>query len=62
LHLPFFFHIDDIIAAIVMIIVLMKVSINRGVAQAVQLTVLSKTFSLVVWALVITAMMRSSFG
>jgi hypothetical protein len=56
------FYVDDAIAAIVMVIVLMKVSINRSLTQAVQLTITSKTFSIVVWAVVITAMMRRSFG
>jgi hypothetical protein len=62
LHLPSFFFVENGVAAVVLVIVLMKVSINRGVKQAVQLTLTSKTFALVVWAVVITVMLRSSFG
>ena len=62
LHLPSFFFVENGIAAIVLVIVLTKVSINRSVGQAVQLAISSKTFSLVVWALLVTTMMRSFFG
>lgn len=60
LNVSSLFGVENIIAAIVMIIVLMKVSINRSWKQAVQLTVTSKTFAIVVWAVVMTAMLRQS--
>ena len=42
------FYADEAVAAIVMVLVLRKVSINRSLAQAVQITMTSKVFSIVV--------------
>jgi hypothetical protein len=59
LHVSSLFGVQNIVAAMVMIFVLTKVSINRSWKQAVQLAVTSKTFALVVWAALITTLMRS---
>jgi hypothetical protein len=42
------FYADEAIAAIAMVIVLRKVSINQSLAQAVQITMTTKTFTVVV--------------
>lgn len=48
LQMPSLFYADEAVAAVVMVLVLRKVSINQSLAQAVQITVTTKVFSIVV--------------
>jgi hypothetical protein len=54
LQMPTLFYADEALAAIVMILILRKVSINQSLAQALQITMTTKTFSIVVGSLLIT--------
>jgi hypothetical protein len=53
------FYADEAIAAIVMVLVLRKVSINQSLAQAVQITMTTKLFSIVVGSLVLVAVLQA---
>jgi hypothetical protein len=59
LGFPTLFYADEAVAGIVMVILLKKFSINQSTAQAVQLTLTSKTFTVVVGAFLITVILRS---
>ena len=54
LQMPTLFYADEALAAIVMILILRKVSINQSLAQALQVTMTTKTFSIVVGSLLVT--------
>ena len=58
LQMPSLFYADEAVAALVMVLVLRKVSINESLAQAVQITMTTKTFSIVVGSLLFTVLMR----
>jgi len=62
LGLPTLFYLDEAIAGIVMILVLKKVSINQSTGQAVQLTVTTKTFTIVVGAFLVSFILRLLHG
>jgi len=59
LQTPSLFYVDEAIAAGVMVTILRKVSINQSMAQAVQVTMTAKTFSIVVGSLLITVLLRA---
>jgi len=48
LHMSSLFYADEAVAGIAMVLVLRKVSINQSLAQAVQITMTTKVFSVVV--------------
>jgi hypothetical protein len=48
LHMSSLFYADEAVAGFVMVLVLRKVSINQSLAQAVQITMTTKVFSVVV--------------
>jgi len=48
LQMPSVFYADEAVGAIAMVVVLRKVSINQSLAQAVQITMTTKVFSVVV--------------
>jgi hypothetical protein len=50
------FYADEAVAAIVMVMVLRKVSINQSLAQAVQITMTTKVFSIVVGSFLFVVM------
>ena len=50
------FYADEAVAAIVMVLVLRKVSINQSLAQAVQITMTTKVFSIVVGSFLFVVM------
>lgn len=50
------FYADEAVAAIVMVMVLRKVSINQSLAQAVQITMTTKVFSIVVGSFLLVVM------
>lgn len=52
------FYADEAIAAIVMVMVLRKVSINQSLAQAVQITMTTKVFSIVVGSFLFVVMLN----
>ena len=58
LKLPTLFNADDALAGIAMVFVLRKVSINRSLAQAVQITMTTKTFSIVVGSFLVTILLQ----
>jgi len=58
LGFPTLFYADEATAALVMVLVLKKVSINRSTAQAVQLTLTTKTFTIVVGSFLVTVILR----
>jgi len=53
---------DDAVAALVLVGVLRKVSYNHALAQAVTITLTSKTFSIVVGSFLSTFLMHTLFG
>lgn len=55
------FYADEAIAAIVLVLVLKKVSINQSTAFAVQITVTSKVFSVVVGSFLVTVLLNVLF-
>lgn len=59
LQMPSLFYADEAIAAIVMVMVLRKVSINQSLGQAVQITMTTKTFSIVVGSFLFTILLRA---
>jgi len=52
------FYADEAVAAIVMVLVLRKVSINQSMAQAVQITMTTKVFSVVVGSFLFVVMLN----
>lgn len=52
------FYADEAVAAIVMVLVLRKVSINQSLAQAVQITMTTKVFSIVVGSFLFVVMLN----
>jgi hypothetical protein len=52
------FYADEAVAAIVMVLVLRKVSINQSLAQAVQITMTTKVFSVVVGSFLFVVMLN----
>ena len=58
LGFPTLFYADELVAAIVMVLLLRKVSINHAIAQAIEVTLTTKTFSIVVGAFLITVILR----
>jgi hypothetical protein len=58
LGFPSLFYADEAVAAIVMVILLKKLSINHSIAQAVELTMTTKTFSIVVGSFLVTVILR----
>ena len=58
LKMPSLFLADEAVAAVVMVLILRKVSINQSMAQAVQITMTTKTFSIVVGSFLFTVLLR----
>jgi hypothetical protein len=58
LQMESLFYADEAIAAIVMVLVLRKVSINQSLAQAVQITMTTKVFSVVVGSFLFVVMLN----
>ncbi len=58
LHMVSLFYADEAAAAALMVLVLRKVSINQSLRQAVQLTITTKTFTVVVGSFLITIALR----
>lgn len=52
------FYADEAVAAIAMVLVLRKVSINQSLAQAVQITMTTKVFSIVVGSFLFVVMLQ----
>lgn len=52
------FYADEAVAAVVMVLVLRKVSINQSLAQAVQITMTTKVFSIVVGSFLFVVMLQ----
>lgn len=61
LQMQSLFYADEAIASIVMVLVLRKVSINQSLGQAIQITMTTKVFSVVVGSLLFAVMLRSIF-
>ncbi len=59
LQMPSLFYADEAIASVVMVMVLRKVSINQSLGQAVQITMTTKTFSVVVGSFLFTVLSRA---
>jgi hypothetical protein len=57
LKMPSLFYADEAVAALAMVMILRKVSINQSMAQAVQITMTTKTFSIVVGSLLFTVLL-----
>jgi len=57
LHTPSLFYVDEAIAAVVLVLVLRKVSTNQSLNQAVTITFTVKTFSIVVGSVVMVGLM-----
>ena len=58
LGFPSLFYADEAVGALVMVLLLKKLSYNHSLAQAVELTITSKTFSIVVGAFLVTMILR----
>jgi hypothetical protein len=58
LGFPSLFYADEAAGALVMVILLKKLSINHSIAQAIELTMTTKTFSIVVGSLLVTLLLR----
>jgi hypothetical protein len=58
LQMESLFYADEAIAAMVMVLVLRKVSINQSLAQAVQITMTTKVFSVVVGSFLFVVMLN----
>lgn len=52
------FYLDEAIAAVAMVLVLRKVSINQSLAQAVQITMTTKVFSIVVGSFLFVVLLQ----
>lgn len=59
LGFPTLFYADEAVGAIVMVLLLKKLSINHSIVQAIELTVTTKTFSIVVASFLITVLLRA---
>jgi len=58
LQMPSLFYADEAVAAFVMVLMLRRVSYNRALAQAVQITLTTKTFSIVVGSFLVTVLLN----
>lgn len=58
LQMPSLFYADEAISAIAMVLILRKVSINQSMGQAVQVTMTTKTFSIVVGSFLFTLLLN----
>lgn len=58
LQMPSLFYADEAVAAVAMVLILRKVSINQSMRQAVQITMTTKTFSVVVGSVLATILLR----
>ncbi len=58
LGFPTLFMADELVAGIVMLFLLKKLSVNHAIGQAAQLTLTTKTFSVVVGSFLITVILR----
>lgn len=58
LGFPTLFMADELVAGLVMLFLLKKLSVNHAIGQAVQLTLTTKTFSVVVGSFLITVILR----
>jgi hypothetical protein len=59
LHMSSLFYADEAVAAIAMVVVLRKVSINQSLAQAVQITMTTKVFSVVVGSVLVVMLLTA---
>lgn len=57
--MPSLFYADEALAAIAMVILLKRVSYNHALAQAVQITLTTKTFTVVVGSFLVTVLMHA---
>jgi len=58
LGFPTVFYADEAAGAIVMVILLKKLSINHAIAQAIEVTTTTKTFTIVVGSFLVTILLR----
>ena len=58
LGFPTLFNADDLVGGIVMLFLLKKLSVNHAISQAIQLTLTTKTFTVVVGAFLVTMILR----
>ena len=58
LGFPTLFNADDLVGGIVMLFLLKKLSVNHAISQAIQLTLTTKTFSIVVGSFLVTVILR----
>ncbi len=58
LHLSSLFYADEAVGAFALVLVLRKVSINQSMAQAVQITMTTKVFTVVVGSFLVTMMLQ----
>ena len=59
LELSTLFYLDEVISGVVMVLMLKKMSINQSTAQAVELTMTAKTFTIVVGAFLVSMILQS---
>lgn len=59
MEMPMTFYADEAAGAVVMVLILQRVSINRSLAQAVQITLTTKVFSVVVGSFLITVLLHA---
>ncbi len=59
MKMPSLFYADEALGAIVMLILLKRVSYNHSLGQAVQITMTTKTFTVVVGSFLVTVLMRA---
>ena len=59
LELPTLFYLDEAVSGIVMVLMLKRMSINQSTAQAVELTMTAKTFTIVVGAFLVSMILQS---
>lgn len=55
------FYADEAVAALVMVVMLRKVSINQRLSLAIEVVVTTKVFSIVVGSFIVTVLMRTMF-
>jgi hypothetical protein len=58
LGFPTLFYADEAISGVVMLMLLKKLSINQSINQAIQLTLTTKTFTVVVGGFLVTVLLR----
>jgi len=58
LGFPTLFSADDLVGGIVMLFLLKKLSVNHSIGQAIQLTLTTKIFSVVVGSFLVTVLLR----